>query len=345
MLDVLLKEIESRKEEILSINPETIYLGGGTPSILSETELMMLFDEIDQIKPISTYSEITLEANPDDLNPDYLNALTSTPINRLSIGIQSFKDEDLCFMNRSHTARQALEAVENAQNNGFTNLSIDLIYGSPTTTHDDWMKNLEIAQKLNISHLSTYCLTVEDNTALHHQIQTGKRLPLDDDKSAQQFKLLQDYANSNGWNHYEISNLCRPGYESKHNSAYWEGAAYVGIGPGAHSFDGQSTRRINKAHNIHYIKSKASGRDYYEFEKLSKKDRINEVIITQLRRKKGMSKSYVIDLFGHENWLDLLERSSRYKLNNQIIETKNSLLLNPEVYFISDTILVDLIIE
>jgi oxygen-independent coproporphyrinogen III oxidase len=283
VLKAILKEIEMRRDYLQDTVIETIYLGGGTPSLLSADEINIIFDTILKYYPVGNLKECTLEANPDDLDGKYLQSLKRTPIDRLSIGIQSFRDEDLLYMKRAHNACQADYAIKAAQDTGFTNLSIDLIYGTPGLTDNAWKQNLEILSGLDIPHFSAYALTVEEKTALHHAISHKKAAPLDAEQSAGQFELLMEWVASNGYEQYEISNFALPGRYAVHNTNYWRGHHYLGIGPSAHSFNGVS-RRWNVANNALYATNILRDRKLlYEEEVLTPAERLNEYIMTSLR--------------------------------------------------------------
>lgn len=278
---------------------ETIYFGGGTPSVLSYDEIQALFDTIYNNYRLADKLEITLEANPDDLTREKINAFSRTPINRFSVGIQSFRDEDLTFMNRAHHAELSIQCIHALKDAGFSNLTIDLIYGTPGLSNLDWANNLEIAFELDIPHLSCYCLTVEPKTALHHFVQSGKVAPVDEILAIDQFKYLMNESAAKGYEHYEISNFAQPGYKAVHNSNYWNGKAFLGIGPSAHSYNGNS-RRWNIANNAHYIKNITAGNEWFEQETLSGADQYNEYVMTRLRTSKGINFNQVsIDFQPH----------------------------------------------
>jgi len=282
MVTAILNELELQKDFLNNKTVETIYFGGGTPSLLDTSELNTIFDKIHSLHSVANNAEITLEANPDDLTKTKLAELKNTPINRLSIGIQSFFEDDLKFMNRAHNAAEAQGCIENAQALGFENLTIDLIYGTPTMSDQQWNSNIQRAMNFQIPHLSCYCLTVEPNTALDHFVKTKKVPPVDEEQSAQQFEMLIKTATKNNYIHYEISNFALDGWYSKHNSSYWKGKPYLGIGPSAHSFDGMD-RQWNIAHNQQYLKSIDGGVVPFEKEILTTDQRYNEYIMTGLR--------------------------------------------------------------
>ncbi len=299
MVEAILHEIRLQKDYLPDSELSSVYFGGGTPSLLEISDLEQIFATIGQYFSIASDAEITLEANPDDLSEEKIQALRQhTPVNRLSIGIQSFHDEDLRWMNRAHSAREAQHCLELARAAGFDDLSIDLIYGSPTTTDAFWEDNLQRAFDLGIPHLSCYCLTVEDGTALGHWVQKGKQAPMDEERATRQFEHLMDAAKSAGFVHYEISNFAQAGREARHNSNYWRGKAYLGIGPSAHSCNGLS-RQWNIANNALYIKALASGELNFERETLSPEMRYNEYVMTSLRTIRGCDAQQVAALGEH----------------------------------------------
>ncbi|HHM20934.1 MAG TPA: radical SAM family heme chaperone HemW, partial [Bacteroidetes bacterium] len=290
MVRALLKELDLRKDYLGAEPLETIYFGGGTPSLLDQRELDLFFDKLASNFPVSDFQllEITLEANPDDLNPKKIMELKNTPVNRLSIGVQSFFEKDLQFMNRAHHAGEAEACIKNAQNAGFENLTIDLIYGSPTTPDQNWEKNIEKAVYLNIPHISCYCLTVEPKTALAHFIKKRKVSPPDEEQAARQFDILINKLNKENYAHYEISNFAKKGFYSKHNTNYWKGKKYLGIGPSAHSFDSRS-RQWNVAHNIKYMQALNQNRPDIGIEILTPQQQYNEYVMTSLRTMWGIN--------------------------------------------------------
>ena len=282
VLHAMLKELDLRKDYLQGAPLESIYFGGGTPSILGQEELNRLFEKIYELHEVKPDAEITLEANPDDLTEHKLQQLSQTPVNRLSIGIQSFSEADLLFMNRAHNAAEASRCIELAQAAGFYNLTIDLIYGSSTTSHEQWAENIARVLAFNIPHISCYCLTVEAKTALAHFVETGKAKPVDDQQAALQFQFLMDQLGAAGYDHYEISNFAKPGNYAVHNSNYWLGKSYLGIGPSAHSYNGQS-RQWNVANNGKYRKALAANELPFEIEYLTADQKYNELVMTKLR--------------------------------------------------------------
>ena len=297
LVAALLRELELQRDYLGRAELQSIYFGGGTPSLLDLDELEQLFTKIYSLHRVADDVEITLEANPDDLNPDVLRSWRAhTPINRLSIGIQSFFDVDLQWMNRAHTAAHARACLENAAAAGFQDLSIDLIYGAPTTPDAHWAENIRLALDAGVPHLSCYCLTVEEGTALAQFVRKGRSADVDEAQAVRQFEYLQEAAAARGYEHYEISNFALPGRYARHNTAYWQGKAYLGVGPSAHSFDGHS-RQWNVANNARYVKALESGEIPFEWETLTPAQRYNEFVMTGLRTQWGCSES-AIKTFG-----------------------------------------------
>lgn len=286
LLKAIGKELSSRKKEIKE-PVSTIYFGGGTPSLLTKDELNVLIESCRDMFDLARDAEVCLEANPDDLNPQKLEELKSIGVDRLSIGIQSFSDETLQAMNRAHNAEESLSCVKNAQNAGFENLSIDLIYAQPNQSDADWKKELDQAIALGIQHISAYCLTVESGTALHHFVEKGKVKAATNETEQRHFEMAIKTLTKAGFDHYEISNFGKPGYWSRHNTSYWKGDSYLGIGPSAHSFNGKE-RRWNVSNNARYIKAINDGGSYSETERLGGKERFNEAIMLGLRTSWGV---------------------------------------------------------
>lgn len=330
------KELLLRKNEI-SQPLETIYFGGGTPSILSEIELESIFETIFKNYSTQNLKEVTLEANPDDLNQEKLKFLKSTPINRFSIGVQSFFEEDLQLMNRAHNAQEAERSIKLVQDFGFDNITIDLIYGSSTTTNDMWMKNLQQAINLNVPHISSYALTVEEKTILDHQIKKGITKPVDEDRQNEQFQLLVDTLTSNNFIQYEISNFGKENYFSLHNSNYWKGIHYMGIGPSAHSYNGKS-RAWNIANNTKYIQAINQNNLPQEIEVLNEAERFNEMIMIGLRTIYGIDVDRINSEFS-QPILDLFYQEINQLIKeNLIIQQENKIILKPESKFFADGI-------
>ncbi len=337
-MKALFKEIEIQKNYFpSSTEVSTVYLGGGTPSLLSKFDLLDIINAVKLNFNILPNAEITLEANPDDLTSEKIKELKESPINRLSIGIQSFYDEDLRFMNRAHSATEALNAVKLAQDNGFENITIDLIYGTPTLTHHKWRNNLQIAFALNIKHISAYCLTVEPKTMLARQIKTGITKNVDEQQSAEQFEILVDAMHANDFVQYEISNFCKDGFYSKHNSNYWLKENYLGLGPSAHSYNG-SSRQWNISNNALYIKSLENGELNFEKEELTKEQRYNEYILTSLRTIWGADLTIIEQQFGKEYLNHCLSEADKYIRSESILNEENKLFLTDKGKLFADKI-------
>ncbi len=339
LVNALCTELVLRKNE-LDGNVETIYLGGGTPSLLSSEELQQIFETIYSNFKVSENPEITLEANPDDVSKEQIHKFTNSQINRLSIGIQSFFEEDLKLMNRAHNASEALESIKNAKQY-FENISIDLIYGIPGMGNERWKKNLEIVLSLDVPHLSCYALTVEPKTALKKFIEKGIVPPVDEEAAKQHYEILLSETEKAGLENYEFSNFGKPGFHSRNNTAYWEGKPYLGIGPSAHSYDGKF-RSWNIANNTKYIKSIEAGELPSEKELLSKQDKYNEYIMTGLRTKKGVSLGKVESEFGKKYSEYLLEQAENLLKNNLLILENETLKISKKGKFLSDGIAADL---
>lgn len=333
MVNAICREIKLRKTYLNSEIIKTIYFGGGTPSLLNSSQLNRLLNVIKEEFEIAADAEITLEANPDDLQKETLQMLKEEGVNRLSIGIQSFREADLVLMNRAHNSKQAMQSVKDAKDAGFTNITIDLIYGLPNLSTDDWKKNLEIAMNLNVDHLSCYSLTVEPKTALAKMISQHKVSDIDDAQSALHFEMLMNTAMENNYEHYEISNFARNKNYSKHNTSYWQRKKYLGVGPSAHSFDGES-RQWNIYNNAVYIRSLAKDEIPFEREELSKRDKFNEYILTSLRTQWGINIELIRSEFGEEVAEKLI-----VKLNEQLkeammtVENKNYILTRKGKFF------------
>lgn len=287
LIQALGKEIALEKDYLEGQAVETIYFGGGTPSLLTIGDCQFLMETISKNFPVIPDAEITLEANPDDINKEKLEGWKSAGINRLSIGVQSFFEEELRWMNRAHTAEQAIDNLHLART-AFENITMDLIYGSPLLTDKMWKENVDTAIALDIPHLSCYALTVEEKTPLYKLIQTHQTATVEDEKQARQFLLLMEWLKEKGYEHYEVSNFAKPGWRSRHNSSYWKGATYLGLGPSAHSYNGVE-RRWNVANNNIYIKTLREGPPKRETEILSDKNRLNETIMISLRTMEGLN--------------------------------------------------------
>ncbi len=341
MLVAIKKELLLRKKEFGSEKIETIYFGGGTPSLLTIKELEAIFSIIYNNYEVVTDAEITLEANPDDLTEQKIKNLAKLPINRLSIGIQSFFNDDLKFMNRAHTAEESKKCLTVALQY-FDNITIDLIYGVPNMSNEKWLKNLKLAFKFGVPHISSYALTVEEKTALHNFIKKGKVPPLDENLALEHFNLLVSEAEKNQFVQYEISNFGKQNYFSKHNTSYWLGKKYLGIGPSSHSFNGIE-RSWNVSNNAKYVKALTEGELPNEVEKLSVDNLFNEYIMTGLRTIWGISYQKIEKNFG-ENYLQQLKKNVQPFIKRGLLEltTNNTLITTKKGKFLADGIASDL---
>lgn len=340
MIQALVHEIELRKTELQNQTIETIYFGGGTPSLLSIKELVLLINSVYKNYRITNNPEITFEANPDDLTNKRIKELAITPINRLSIGIQSFFERDLKLMNRAHNVEEARKCLEEATKK-FDNISVDLIYGIPNLSNKEWKENIEIALSYNIPHISSYALTVEPKTALETFIKKGIIKNVDDDLAQEQFFILIDKLESAGFEHYELSNFGKPDFFSRNNSAYWQGKSYVGIGPSAHSFDGKQ-RGWNVRNNTKYIKSIQQNILPIELETLSVTDKYNEYVMTGLRTIWGVSLEKVGNEFGEIYKKYLIKQSEKHINQHLLYIDGDKLLTTKKGKFLSDGIASDL---
>lgn len=347
LLNAIKKELILRKDENNHEIVETIYFGGGTPSLLTIKELQLLINTVYDNYEVINNAEITLEANPDDLSLQKIKELSKSPINRLSIGIQSFFEDDLKFMNRAHTAEESKKCLAEATRY-FDNITIDLIYGVPNMTDEKWLENLKIAFEFDIPHISSYALTVEEKTALHSFIKSGKVPPVDEDLALQHFNILVSETEKQGFAHYEISNFGKPTYFSKHNTSYWLGEKYLGIGPSAHSFNGFE-RSWNVSNNAKYIKELQEGKLPLKTERLTLNNRFNEYIMTGLRTIWGISFLKIEKEFG-EKYLQILVKNSQTFIDNGLLKIQlnlkkeKTLITTKKGKFLADGIASDLFI-
>jgi len=340
MIFSLVKEIEIRKDENQNEIVETIYFGGGTPSVLSVEEIQTLIDAVYKNHTVAKNPEITLEANPDDLSEDKIIELSKSPINRLSIGVQSFFEKDLKLMNREHNSEEAKNCLSIATRY-FKNISVDLIYGIPGLSNKEWKENIQIALSFGIPHISSYALTVEPKTALESLIKKGKIANVDDELAQEQFHILIDELEQQNFIHYELSNFGKENYFSKNNTAYWLGKKYLGIGPSAHSFDGEQ-RSWNVRNNAKYIKNLQEDTLPIEREVLSKTDQYNEYIMTGLRTIWGVSLQRIEQEFG-EKYLKYLQNQTKKYLNQDLLYLEKDILkITKKGKFLSDGISSDL---
>ena len=341
-LSAVVQEMEMRKDYLGGETVETVYFGGGTPSLLTAVDWERIFEAIYRIFPLQENAEVTLEANPDDMSPDYVSSLRRLPFNRISMGVQSFNDEDLRFLGRRHSGKQAQATVRLCRENGYGNISIDLMYGLPGQTPARWEQNLEEALRLDVVHLSAYHLTYEKDTRLYRMKEEGRIRPVDEDVSLSLFGMLTERLTDAGFLHYEISNFARPGYLSRHNSAYWTGKKYLGIGPSAHSYDAES-RQWNVSSLLHYIKGVKEESPCIETERLSGNDKYNEYILTGLRTGWVINLSYILTKFGEEKYNYCIMQAKRPVDSGYLLREGDKLLFSRKGLFISDSIMADLL--
>lgn len=336
-VQALLRELDLRAGYIDLRTARTLYFGGGTPSLLTLDELETIFQHLGRHCSLDKLEEITIEANPEQLTPDYCQGLRNLGINRLSVGVQSFQDPVLRFMGRRHTARQALEAVEYALSAGFRNLSIDLIFGVAERTDAQWEEDLNTALSLPIQHLSCYALTAEENSRLYKQIQQGRHAPVDDEQAERQYKLLHKRLAPTKFQQYEVSNYCLPDFESRHNSAYWDHTPYLGLGPAAHSFDGTS-RQWNAANLKQYGENVAHGITCEGREELSPTDLYNETLLLALRTRKGLDLEALRAQYGNERAQGIVNHFREHVPTGQYENTAGKLRLTAEGLWFADGI-------
>jgi oxygen-independent coproporphyrinogen-3 oxidase len=341
-VDALIQEIELQKSYIKE-PIETIYFGGGTPSLLNEPQLKAILAAILTHFNVATSIECTLEANPDDIDPNQLVAWKQAGINRLSIGIQSFQASALAWMNRAHTVEQSHAAIQLAKQAGIHNLSIDLIYGTPTLTDQALMEDLDWIQQYQINHVSCYALTVEDKTALKKLIEKAQIEDVDPEKQARHFEIVTTRLKAMGMEHYEISNFAKPGFRSQHNSHYWSGKHYLGLGPSAHSFNTIS-RQWNIANNALYIQSIANGQLNFEIEQLTEANRYNEYMMTSLRRMEGFDLDFILATFGKSYYDHSVAIIHEMHAKNVFNQNENRYSLNDGAKFLADGIASDFFI-
>ncbi|MFC6267328.1 radical SAM family heme chaperone HemW [Frigoriflavimonas asaccharolytica] len=342
MVNAIKKEIYLRKDELQNKSLASLYFGGGTPSILKVDHLKSIIDEVSKYFEFQNDIEITLEANPDDLNKKFLQELSSTEFNRLSIGTQSFFEEDLKLMNRAHTSNEALDSIKRSQDFGFENLSVDLIYGSPSSSFLNWQQNLKTIIDLQVPHVSSYALTVEPKTAMENWVKTGKMEAPKDDFQNEAYFYMTEFLKENNFQHYEISNFGKESFQSRHNTAYWQSREYLGIGPSAHSYDGNLKRSWNIANNSIYLDKISANTIPSEVEILSEKEQLNEMLMIGLRTSWGVSLAELKNRFS----LDLIEKITseiEFKIEEGILLIENDYLKIPEKHwFLADGIVSDL---
>ncbi len=341
--NALKKEISLRKNYLDSELVSTIYFGGGTPSLLSNNELQEILDSIRSSFDVSADVEITLEANPDDLNTAKTDELNTLGVNRLSIGIQSFNNEVLNGLNRVHSAEEAVASIKTSQDSGINNITIDLIYGIPGKHESIWQDDISSALELDVPHISAYCLTIEPQTAFGMWHEKGSFHPVSDEFAAKQFQYLMKSLTQAGYEQYEISNFCLPGFYSKHNTAYWQNKKYLGLGPSAHSFDGDN-RSFNVANNAKYISALKNDVIPQEVEKLSDIDKINEYLLTTIRTKWGTDLNYIEQII--PDWLNRnISQITRLKESNHLLIEDDKILLTEEGKLLADEITLQLFLE
>ena len=343
MINAMLIEIENKKDYLLGEEIETIYFGGGTPSFIETSHINSLIKKIFSLFQVKADAEITLELNPDDISENKLRELKSTGINRLSIGVQSFHDEDLKFMNRSHDGNMARNSIAIAKKLGFKNITIDLIYGLPNLSNKKWEANLNTVKQLKINHFSAYALTVEPKTKLDYLIKSKKLDPISDEKIEDHFKILQESSERIGFVQYEISNFCKDKVISKHNSSYWKRKKYIGIGPSAHSFDGNS-RQWNIKSNSKYILKLKNQQEYYEIEKLSENEKYNEYVLTTLRTMWGINQKYLTNNYNKKINLKFTALIKKWIESGDVIKENENFKLSKKGMLMADGIASDLFV-
>ncbi len=341
-ISALCQELKERKSYLKEECVQTIYFGGGTPSQLSEEDFQSIFRTIEEVYGLKGTQEITLEANPDDLTDEYVTMLRTLPFNRISIGIQTFHNKTLQLLKRRHTGIQAINAVKRCQSQGFNNISIDLIYGLPDETEERWKEDIQQALQLDVEHISAYHLTYETGTPIYKMLKLHQLKEVDEGSSILFFTGLIDSLASSGYEHYEISNFCKPGMYSRHNTSYWKGIPYLGCGPSAHSFNG-STREWNVASLKDYISSIEQGQFPHETEQLDFSTQYNEYIITRLRTKWGISIEELQEKFGITMWNYCQQQAKSYLKEEKLEIRDQYLLLTRKGIFVSDGIMSDLL--
>ena len=341
LVDSLCHELEQRKDYLEDQPLRSIYFGGGTPSVLSPEELTQVLQTLHSHFSMEQKAEITFELNPEDASIEYLRVLKKLGINRLSIGLQSLQDEELHWMNRAHNAKQGLAAVYSAKEAGFDNISIDLIYGSKFQTLKSWQKTLQQIFYLNIQHISSYNLTIEGKTKLNHLVKGKQEAEVDSDLSASLFDVLMEQTQAAGFQQYEISNFCKPGFMAVHNSSYWKGLSYLGVGPAAHSYNGKN-RRFNVRSNMQYIQAMAANKAYFEEEVLTKKDSYNEYILTRLRTSWGCDLNEIAEAFGEKYSRHFTEQLGPYLHMGFVAQTGPKIYLKQAGKHFADRIASDL---
>ena len=343
-VDCLIKELELRAGDLPSTSFETLYLGGGTPSVLSPKHLQKILNTLKKTYSFQENIEQSIECNPDDLKPEYLQELRGLGFNRLSIGIQSFQEKDLKLMRRSHDTKQAEQGVRDAAEAGFENMTVDLIYGFPGQSMDEWTDNIEQALSLPLSHISAYHLSFEAGTVFDHWRKKGRLLPVFEEESVKQYKLLRERLLDSGYEHYEISNFAREGRRSKHNLMYWSGKPYLGLGPSAHSFDG-TRRSWNVSSLPKYLEGIAQGLEIRETENLSLEEKYHDYLITSLRTRWGADPEYIREQFGERFVRFFREKSASFLEKGSMQISENRVVIHPDHWLIADHMLRDLFMD
>ncbi len=349
MIDAMIQELDIRyqwQQPFMKQSLTTLYFGGGTPSLLEYNELESVLKKIQEIWNVrmDELLEVTIECNPEDVSPEKIKEWKNLGFNRLSVGLQSLNDEELKAMNRHHTAEESKKCIEIALEGGFENISVDLIYGTPWKSNKDWENELNWAIKSGVTHLSCYALTVEEKTLLHHQIENQHQKAPSDEKMVQQFEILIDKLMESGWDDYEISNFCKPGFNALHNSNYWKRLPYLGIGPSAHSFDGKFQRSWNVSNNAEYMRCIENKTVWYEQEVLNEIEVFNETIMTGLRTKAGIDN----DIFSSLNAKNIQishQKITDFKHSNWLEESGSKIRLTHSGRLISDFIISELMID
>lgn len=339
----IVKELEIRKNYLKEEPLDSIYFGGGTPSVLDIQEVARIIIKIREHYRINEDAEISFEVNPEDVSIDYFKDLRKLGINRISIGVQSLDDGILSFLNRKHSVEEAISCINNSVEAGIDNISIDLIYGIPGLSDDMWKESLERIKCLPVKHLSAYCLSIDENTVFEYKMRKGEFIPMSDEDCEAQYNILLDWAKNNGFQHYEISNFCKSNYYSRHNSAYWMQKPYLGVGPSAHSYNGHS-RQWNTSNNANYITSVNKGVIPFQKEDLNLKDRFNEYILTSLRTVWGINKKVVTRMFGVKYLQHVVEKSEKYLDSGHLQIDKNCIKLTEKGMFISNDIISEIFI-
>lgn len=341
-IDALCSEIAARKDYLNGATIETVYFGGGTPSVLSSKHFEQIFEALEVNFGLSHCQELTLEANPDDMSDAFFRSIAPFPFNRLSMGVQSFNDAHLRFLHRRHTSNEAKDAIVRAKRFGFDNISIDLMFGLPNQTIDDWQESLLLAIEHEVNHISAYHLIYEEGTPLWRMKEQGTVREIDEELSVRMFEVLIDTLTQNGFEHYEISNFALPEFRSRHNSSYWNATPYLGVGAAAHSYNG-SERSYNVADTLRFCEAMEQGLDCYEIEHLSRSERYDDMVITALRTCEGLEIEKVRTLFGADYVDYLMQQAAPYLKSRQLRLTPTHLILTRVGIFISDGIMSNLL--